>query len=100
MPLTTDRNDEGLSEILPNGQQKSYIILPDAQRRQFVRPVRTSYRHLACGTVTTMAKELAETYAANPSYYGGTYCAGCKNHFPVGAEGEFVWDDDGTKVGT
>lgn len=58
-----------------------------------------------CGTVTTMGVALAETYARQPSFYGGTYCAGCRKHLPVGAEGEFVWvDKDGTvtdqRVGT
>lgn len=56
-----------------------------------------------CGTVTTMGFELAETYARDPQFYGGTYCAGCLNHFPVGPEGEFVWEDDqppGQRVGT
>jgi hypothetical protein len=47
-----------------------------------------------------MADKIAETYAANPSFYGATYCAGCKDHFPVGADGEFVWDGTSEKVGT
>jgi hypothetical protein len=53
-----------------------------------------------CGTVTTMSQPLAETYARSPAFYSGTYCSGCRNHFPVGADGEFVWVDDGTRVGT
>ncbi len=48
-----------------------------------------------CGTVTTMAQALAETYARDPSFYGATYCAGCRTHLPVGAYGEFVWTDGG-----
>ena len=43
-----------------------------------------------CGTVTTMSDALAETYARDPNYYGSTFCAGCKTHFPVW---EFKWDD-------
>jgi hypothetical protein len=52
-----------------------------------------------CGAVTTMSLPLAETYAAQPGYYGGTFCATCRTHFPVGADGEFVWED-GSRVGT
>jgi len=49
--------------------------------------------------VTTMGRELAETYARKPDFYGATYCVGCQRHRPVGADGEFVWYD-GTRVGT
>lgn len=49
-----------------------------------------------CGHVTTMALSLAETYARDPKFYGGTFCVGCGSHFPVG---EFVWDADGSVVG-
>jgi hypothetical protein len=48
-----------------------------------------------------MGPAIAETYARNPSYYGGTYCVGCRDHFPVGEHGQFLWDDDSNeKVGT
>lgn len=52
-----------------------------------------------CGQVTTMGQVLAETYARDPKYYGATFCANCRYHFPVGADGEFEWLD-GQKVGT
>lgn len=48
-----------------------------------------------CGTVTTMAQALAETYARNPRFYGATYCCGCRRHLPVGPQGEFVWVSEG-----
>ena len=99
MGLTTDPHDGCLHEILLDGQQQCYLILPDGQRKNLVRPVRHSYVHQKCGTATTMGQAIAETYAADPSFYGGTFCVHCGNHFPVGANGEFVWDDD-TKVGT
>jgi hypothetical protein len=51
-----------------------------------------------CGTITTMALEIAETYARNPQFYGSTYCVGCKKHLAVGPQGEFEWLD-GSKVG-
>lgn len=50
-----------------------------------------------CGTVTIMAPAIAETYARDPKFYGATYCMGCQMHLPVA---EFVWDDDGSVVGS
>src|SRR3990167_8442645 len=101
MGLTTDSHDGCLHEIAPETRmQKCYLVLPGGLRRDLVRPLRLSYRHETCGSVTTMGRAIAETYAANPSFYGGTMCVNCRNHFPVGEHGEFVWVDDGTKVGT
>lgn len=53
-----------------------------------------------CGTVTSMPQSIAETYAANPGYYGSTFCCGCGRYLPVGADGEFVWDGLDERVGT
>ncbi|MDP3767417.1 MAG: hypothetical protein Q8S13_05335, partial [Dehalococcoidia bacterium] len=53
-----------------------------------------------CRTVTTMGQALADTYASDPGFYSGTFCAYCGKHFPVGAEGDFVWDGTFEKVGT
>lgn len=53
-----------------------------------------------CGIVTTMGQALAETYAREPGFYGGTFCVGCRTHFPVGRDGEFVWDGTVERVGT
>lgn len=52
-----------------------------------------------CNCSTTMGQAIAETYARNPTFYGGTFCANCGSHFPVGESGEFVWED-GSRVGT
>jgi len=52
-----------------------------------------------CGAITTMGQALAETYARDPKFYSGTFCARCGSHFPVGEYGEFEWLD-GSKVGT
>jgi hypothetical protein len=91
--------------IQADGMQKNYLVLSEEERAQgFVRPVRTRYMHLRCGSITTMGIAIAETYARNPSFYGGTFCAVCREHFPVGADGEFVWVEKGEatdlKVGT
>jgi hypothetical protein len=53
-----------------------------------------------CGATTIMAPEIAETYARDPSYYGSTYCWGCKEHRLVGTQGEFVWSGTAERVGT
>jgi hypothetical protein len=92
VPNTEDRGD---------GQQKGYVILCKEERAKgFVRPVRNTYRHAKCGSTTTMGQALAETYARSPDFYSGTYCCTCRGHYPVGADGEFVWDGTDEKVGT
>jgi hypothetical protein len=107
--LTTDPSDprlgRGVDETGGKPQQEAYLILSDEERAKgFVRPVRDAYRHLVCGRVTTMSRELAETYARQPHFYGATYCVTCQGHFKVGEDGEFVWYEndgsDGPKVGT
>jgi hypothetical protein len=160
MGLTTDPNDPRLgrgSDDAPVPQNAAYLVLSEEERAKgFVRPVRTSYRHVGtagqryplrdlnekergwwaddtgpdafikfeaypeggsskgrywsqadldavgkgCGTVTTMGGALAETYARDPHFYGSTYCVHCCMHRPVGVQGEFVWEPDGSRVGT
>lgn len=95
-PVTPDHR-----EIDPaTGQQKGYVVLSAEERAKgFVRPVRRAYVHAKCGSVTTMGQALAETYARDPSFYSGTFCVACHSHFPVGVDGEFVWDGTSEKVG-
>jgi len=50
-----------------------------------------------CGAVTTMADELAETYAIDPKFYSHTYCVGCGDHLPVE---QFVWAGTDDRVGS
>lgn len=149
-PVTSDHR-----EINPaTGMQKGYVVLSEEERAKgFVRPVRTTYRHVGrpgpkyatreltaeererysqfgyllfeqypdsespltgrywtqkmldriekgCGVATTMGLALAETYARDPKFYSGTFCVGCGAHFPVGEDGEFIWDGTDQKVGT
>lgn len=96
-PVTPDHK-----EIDPNtGMQKGYVVLSEAERAKgFVRPYRDSYIHEKCGVLTKMGRSIAETYARDPFFYSGTFCAGCGSHFPVGEDGEFVWDGTDEKVGT
>lgn len=90
--LTTDPNDPDLRRGIdtePVEQGPKYLVLSDEERaRGLVRPLRTAYVHDVCGTVTTMALPIAETYARQPDFYGGTYCVSCRKHLPVG---EFRW---------
>jgi hypothetical protein len=81
------------------GQHKTYWVLPEEERAKgFVRPYRETYIHLTCGAVTKMSRSIAETYARNPKYYGATFCVHCRDHFPVGEDGQFKWED-GSMVG-
>lgn len=82
------------------GQHGSHWVLPKEERTKgFIRPVRSSYTHDLCGTVTTMGSAIAETYARSPKYYGQTFCSHCKIYDFVGEHGVFTWLD-GEKVGT
>lgn len=95
-PVTPDHR-----ELRPDGQQKAYVVLSEAERAKgFVEPVRDSYVHTRCQGVTTMGRSIAETYAREPEFYGGTFCCHCRAHFPVGEDGEFFWDKTNQKVGT
>jgi hypothetical protein len=103
-------------EINPaTGQQKGYIVLtPEERAKGFVRPVRDAYIHVGlfprmegtvlirpgkhgCGTLTTMSRDIAETYARDPEFYSGTFCCGCRQHRPLT---EFVWEGTTEQVGS
>ena len=95
--LTSDPNDPRLrrgADTEPTEMAAAHLVLSDEERaRGFVRPVMRSYLHQPCGAVTTMATAIAETYARQPDFYGSTWCTRCRMYRPVGAEGEFIWDD-------
>ena len=93
-PITPDHR-----EIDPTtGQQKGYIVLLAEERAKgFVRPLRYVYKHLTCGTTTRMGPPIAETYARDPSFYTGTFCVRCRDHFPLD---QFVWDGTDIQVGS
>lgn len=81
-----------------SGQHKGYIVLCEEERKKgFVRPYRDAYKHLSCGTTTTMGRSLSETYARDPNFYSHTFCVYCNRHLPVA---EFVWTADGLPVGS
>ncbi len=102
MGLTDDRNDPRLGygvndEKVP--MNEAYLVLSKEEiDKGFVRPLRTSYIHRkewgGCDSVTVMNQTIAETYARQPNFYGATYCAKCRMHRPVGANGEFAWVEE------
>lgn len=104
MPTTSDPRDPRLTHGVDEGprpQADAYLVLSDEERaRGFVRPVRRTYLHEVCGRTTTMAMDIAETYARDPKFYGATYCCHCMQHLPVGANGKFVWLGTTERVGT
>ena len=75
---------------LPDGMKEHYPVLSELERaRAWRAPLRTEYVHLTCGVTTEIQnRAIAETIARRPDYYSQSYCAGCKEHFPVY---EFVW---------
>lgn len=81
-----------LHEAYPEGS-------PEANEGKTGRYWTAAMLKSGCGKATSMARELAETYAKQPDYYGGTFCFHCNDHLPVGADGEFTWED-GSRVGT
>jgi hypothetical protein len=102
MSLTSDPNDPRLThgaDTEPVAQAEVYLVLSDEERAKgFTRPLRRAYVHAdGCGALTTMGLEVCETYARRPTFYGSTYCTGCRMHRPVG---EFRWDEDGQVVGS
>jgi hypothetical protein len=99
MGLTTDPNDPCLHDgQRDEGQNECYLVLSAEERAKgFVRPVRTTYVHLTCGTETIMGLAIAETYARDPKFYGATFCVHCNKHLPVD---EFVWKGTNDKVGS
>lgn len=104
MPLTTDPTDPDLHTTQPDGQRSAYLILSDAERAKgFERPVRLTYVHRMCGAQTTMARDIAATYARQHDFYTATYCCKCRAHFALfDATGQsaFAWLPDGTAVGS
>lgn len=92
-PVTLDHR-----ELKANGQQKGYVVLSDDERKKgFIRPVREVYLHKTCGSITRMARSIAETYARDPYFYSGTFCVNCGKHLPLD---EFVWDGTDEQVGS
>ena len=105
--VTKNKPSNPITSSVPTNEKKEdgqfkdhWVICEEDRKKGHIRPVREVYIHEKCGTETRMPLACAETYAKNPNYYGSTFCCACKDYFPVGANGEFIWTDDKTKVGT
>lgn len=79
----------------PHGDDGGHSVFVATQRE--LDRLKTTGRYKGCGTLTTMGIALAETYARDPKFYGGTFCAGCSAHFPVS---EFLWEGTDEVVGS
>ena len=67
------------------GDQKVFVATAAEIER-----LRRTGRYKGCGAVTWMGNALAETYARQPDFYSGTFCATCRKHFHLD---EFEWED-------
>lgn len=113
-------DDYSHTKLKENGQQQDYIVLSKEEiEKGFVRPVRRKYIHAGinptfqeyqenhfevikpgeggCGVLTIISLSIAETYAAKPDFYEGTFCCGCNKHFPLE---HFVWEGTNQIVGS
>jgi hypothetical protein len=101
--VTSDPTDPRLTHGVdeePVRQAAVYLVLSEEERAKgFVRPLYPSYIHTVCGGVTTMARDIAETYSRSPTFYGATYCVHCRKHLPIGPDGDFYWSVNGRSVG-
>jgi len=96
-PKTTDTPAPDM-ETKADGQHKDYWVLSDEDRSNgFVRPYRDVYTHKTCGFTTHMGMKLAETFAADNTFYTHTFCCTCGQHLPVN---EFVWIGTNEEVGS
>jgi len=56
--------------------------------------------HFGCGRKTSIDMQMALNFAGNPKFYRSARCSHCDNHFPVGDNGQFIWEDTTVRVGT
>ena len=90
---------KSMPEPEARGQNATHAVLSKEERAKgFVQPVRTKYIHEKCGALTIAGQAISESYARQPDYYSATFCCSCQDYFPVGKDGEFVWDGTGPVV--
>lgn len=91
---TTDPTDPGLATNSLTGLQYRHLVLPDEEiAKGLVRPIRKQYRHRTCGAITEMADPIAATFAADPTFYTGGMCVGCRGYYRMD---QFTWVVHGT----
>jgi hypothetical protein len=70
----------------PDGQHERHPVNLEGEA---VRPYRDTYTH-TCGVATKVPVGVAETYQKNPTFYGSTFCCGCREYYPIA---QFKWKD-------
>jgi hypothetical protein len=97
MSLTDDPDDPRIQrgpiggETERRPQNDVYLVMSDKDLAAgYLKPYREAYKHQTCGYTTTMGHKLSATYAADPWFYGLTYCCNCQVHRPLD---EFTWLD-------
>jgi hypothetical protein len=95
---TRDLTDEETARFNHPEDENPFVLVemhPDGKERWWSKKDYEQIGKGACGTVTTMGRELSETYARDPKFYGATYCCTCRMHLPVA---EFRWYEmDGSR---
>jgi hypothetical protein len=71
----------------------------EADYSRFEYPIRGGVKPFpgGCLTRTSMNRAIAETYARDPQFYGGTFCCSCGTHRPLS---EFIWEGTIEQVGS
>lgn len=92
--MTESDNDFDYGERLEDGQFENH---PTTDEGEFVQPVRNSYIHKECDSTTTMANDLAESFARDPTQYSKTFCSNCGDYFSLH---EFVWEENDQLMST
>lgn len=95
-----DLTPEEVARHGPGYEGGKFEEYPESERPMVGRAWKASQLRGGCNGVTTMSQDIAETYARDPQFYRGTFCVHCCEHFPVGAQGEFVWEGTTERVGT
>ena len=70
-------------------------------------PARSKYWHTKCNRISELTPTMAKAWRDDPKLDAVTWCTTCREHGPVGADGDFHWlvgDEpspaDDPKVGT
>jgi hypothetical protein len=94
LPLTSEQNEM----FNADGEYVAFEAYPSSMSPKVGRFwTQAQLDNHGCGGTTTMSRDLAETYARQPNFYGSTYCVHCQKHLSVK---EFVWAQDNQVVGS
>lgn len=74
----------------------AWSLSPEDRKQGFIRPLRFTYTHIACGRDTAMGEGSARLWAKAPQHSDVTWCARCQIERPVR---EFVWLGSSEHVG-